>query len=444
MISRSILEWERLPYGESESTIPEALAARVASVARASIFSGSGGAGVLEHGRKDLRARGVVGVVAAQGCQLEILPKIEGSGDVHGPDRATLRHRLIHMLAIAQDIRIDAGAMARLGWQNDTLLELLIRLFCGKLTAAVKQGIPRQYVPVEADLPKMRGRLDLVRQFSRLAVSPNRLACRFDELSPDHALNQAMKAAVSRLARLACAPDNQRALRELAFVYADIGEVPAKALRWDAIVLDRTNRRWRELVTLARMLLGSRHQKTSAGSGEGHALLFEMNVLFEQYVSRLLGRALSGSGLRVSTQGGLRSCLFEGEVGRFQTRPDIIIRSGSEVVLIVDTKWKRVGSRIDDPKLGVSQADVYQLMAYGQLYNCDRSMLLYPHHAGFNQPDFQRAYSVGSPGHPRQLEVATIDVSAAASVVRQRLGVLVKSQHSGRSITGPTSTEIRL
>lgn len=34
---------------------------------------------------------------------------------------------------------------------------------------------------------------------------------------------------------------------------------------------------------------------------------------------------------------------------------------------VVDTKWKRISNRIDDLKHGVSQADVYQMMAYGQL-----------------------------------------------------------------------------
>ena len=44
--------------------------------------AGRGGGGVLEHGRKALRAGGVVGVIAAEGCALEILPKIDVPGEV--------------------------------------------------------------------------------------------------------------------------------------------------------------------------------------------------------------------------------------------------------------------------------------------------------------------------------------------------------------------------
>ena len=160
---------------------------------------------------------------------------------------------------------------------------------------------------------------------------------------------------------------------------------------------------------MARLFLGDRHQQTSAGQVDGYALLFEMNILFEEYVARLLARALARTDLTVSAQGGHRACLFEGETGRFRTRPDLIVRQGSRVALIIDTKWKRI-TRIDDPKLGVSQADVYQLMAYGRLYNCPHVVLLYPHHGGLPPEPILQQYSIATPGAMESLFVVTLDV----------------------------------
>ena len=183
---------------------------------------------------------------------------------------------------------------------------------CSKLADAVRQGLPQQYAERDDDLPALRGRLDVTRQFSTLAVSPQKLARRFDERSSDVALNQVMRATIGKLSRLAQAPDNQRTLRELSFAYADIAEIPPGALRWDLTVLDRTSTRWRELVALVRLFLCDRHQQTSAGASDGYALLFEMNVLFEEYVARLLGRALSGTDLRVTAQGATRTVFLTG------------------------------------------------------------------------------------------------------------------------------------
>lgn len=433
MIRRTIREWERIGYGSDGAEIPEAQADRLAAVARASVFSGRGGEGVLEHGRKGLRARGVVGVIATPGCQLEILPKIERGGETNVTD-ATLRARLIHMLAVTYDLPIEAGTMTQLGWQRDTVLELLIRLFCARLTDAVRQGMPRHYLEHEDELPALRGRLDVTRQFSTLAVSPQKLACRFDALSPDIALNQVMRAAVSKLSRLSAAPDNQRALRELNFVYADVADVPPSGLRWDRIVLDRTNRRWRDLLSLARLFLSDRHQQTSAGTIDGHALLFEMNVLFEQYVERVLSRALAGTGFRVSSQGGHLDCLYEGDMGRFRTRPDLVIRQGEQIALIIDTKWKRMTPRIDDPKQGVSQADVYQLMAYGRLYDCPNVMLLYPHHADLPTDPIRQSYSIAAKDADENLIVATLSLAGSQRDHKNALQQLIR-EYSGTAST---------
>ncbi len=426
MIRRTILEWETIKYGTASDEIPAHAADRIAAVATVSPLGGRGGGGVLEHGRSRLRAKGVVGVIAAEGCALEILPKIDFPGEDGAELTGRIRRRLVHMLAVALDLKIDAGQITALDWQRETLLEILIRLFSEKLVDAVRQGMPRRYVEHTDDLPVLRGRLDVMRQFTTLAAEPSRLACRYDALTADVALNRIMKAAVARLARIARNTDNQRRLHELAFAYADIAAVPVAALRWDEVVLDRTNSRWRELINLARLLLGERFQTTSAGGSSGFSLLFEMHTLFEEYVARMLKRALADTNLRVVSQGGRLYCLeTDDRRGLFQTRPDILVKCGEEIVQIIDTKWKRISPRVDDPKQGVAQGDVYQMMAYGQLYQCDRLTLLYPHHSAITRTDgIQAAHKVN--GMDRWLKMATVDVSRS-DMLCERLRTLACS-----------------
>lgn len=94
-----------------------------------------------------------------------------------------------------------------------------------------------------------------------------------------------MKMAVDRLIRASASAVNQRRLRELAFFYADIHSAPGRAVAWDSLTLDRTNSRWRELVELARLLLGDRFQTASSGPQSGFSLTFDMSRLFEAYVA---------------------------------------------------------------------------------------------------------------------------------------------------------------
>jgi 5-methylcytosine-specific restriction enzyme subunit McrC len=414
VIRRTILEWETIRYGNGSGEIPHNLADRAAAVAAASPLAGRGGSGILEHGRHALRARGVVGVVAANGVALEILPKIDIPGETGAQATGSIRRQLVHMLAVALDLKIDAGQITALDWQRETLLEILIRLFSIKLVDAVRQGMPRRYVEHADDLPALRGRLNVMRQFTALAVKPANLACRYDALTPDIALNRIMKAAIRRLSRIARTTDNQRRLRELAFAYTDIADIPVLALRWDEVVLDRTNHRWRELLSLARLLLGERFQTTSSGGREGFALLFEMNTLFEEYIARMLRRALVDTDRRVVSQGGRLYCLETTDRRHvFQTKPDILIKRGNTVLQVIDTKWKRIAARIDDPKQGVSQADVYQMMAYGRLYQCNKLTLLYPHHGELRSAEGSIGdYAVNF--SQDRLQVFSIDVSQSS------------------------------
>lgn len=183
------------------------------------------------------------------------------------------------------------------------------------------------YLGHEDDVSALRGTLDVPRQFTRHAANPGRLACRFDELSQDIALNRIMKAAVAHLFRMSRSAANLQRLREPAFVYADISEVPVSSLKWREVIIDRTNRAWQDLFGMARLFLRNQYQTTSSGKGQGTALLFEMNALFEEYVGRLVTRALTGTDFRVTLQGGRLFCLTSLEDARavFQTKPDILI-----------------------------------------------------------------------------------------------------------------------
>jgi 5-methylcytosine-specific restriction enzyme subunit McrC len=424
VIHRSVSEWGYLPVEpEAQGAFTRAHADRLIAVARATSLGGEDGAGVLTDHHQRLRAQQVVGVMAAPDCTLEILPKIEGLGDGNNEaSRTRIRGRLVHMLAVAHDLDLAVGEQTQLDTQRSTLLEILIGIFCRRLTEVLRHGMPRRYVDREDDLPALRGRLDVHRQFTVLAASPQRLACRYESFSQDIALNQVMRATVVRLSQLSVTAANQRRLRELIHLYADVAAVPVEALRWDAIVLDRTNHRWRAVRDLARLLLRGDYQTTSHGRASGFSLLFAMNDLFEAYVARVLARALRGSELNLVAQDRRLYCLTEpGGARRFQVRPDIVVRRGTEAVMVIDTKWKRVAARIDDPKQGVSQADVYQMMAYGRLYGCPSLMLLYPHHGGLSEAGETGRYHVV--GSDDELITATLDL--ARPDVRAQAGRLV-------------------
>lgn len=437
----AVREWGRIAVLDrpGEGGFGRAQANALIAAARAHPLGGDEGTAILQDHFRHLTAGQMVGVIAAPGCSLEILPKIDQLDTESIDGRRTVRERLVRMLDVALGLDIGEGAASAMARQSVGLLEILIRLFADKLLTETRRGLPRAYQQHEHDLPALRGRLNVVRQFTAHAVRPDRLACRFDALSSDIPLLQIMKACVLVLRRHARAAETVRELDELRFVLADIADVSLAALPWQAVRIDRTNRRWEALFGLARLFLKRSWQATHhhPSAEQGITLLFPMNDLFEAYVAALMRKSLRPARLTVETQGGGLFCLIE-EVAqgrpRFRTRPDIIVRDSQSTtpIAIVDTKWKRLSPKIEDSKHGVCQTDVYQMMAYQQLYACPNLLLLYPHHWGLGPEPFSADYMMqGSPG---RLLLRSIDVAQREAGIVADLGTMFRFQDARQTV----------
>ena len=260
MTHLTVHEWGRVQLDGSGFTRPQA--DTLLASARAHSLGGVDGTDILCDHHGFLRARQAVGVIAGRGCSLEILPKVDPQAA--DEQEETVRSRLVHMLDVALGLDLSSGEASALAHQANSLLEVFIALFADRLLAEVRHGLPRQYRAYEEDLRALRGKLDVVRQFTVHAVRPDRLACRFDALDVDVPLMQVMKACVLLLDRHARSSGTKRKLAELRFLLADVSDVRRGALPWRQIRIDRGSRRWRALLELARLNVVPRCRSTAA------------------------------------------------------------------------------------------------------------------------------------------------------------------------------------
>ena len=365
--------------------------------------------------KPSLLAGQVVGVLAVPGATVEILPKIEGEAS------GTVRQALTRMLAVAWNLPIADNEPTLLATQRTNLLEVLIGLFVDRLLVAVRRGLPHRYREKEDDLAFLRGKLDIPRQLARHAVRPDRLACRFEELSVDTPLNRVFKAAVTRLALMSGSATNLRLLAELAARFEFVGKssVPAR----EPVRLDRTNTAFHRLYQLAQALLGSEWQSTTHGSSEGFGLLFPMNDLFEAFVGRTMRATLAPRSVNLQHSGnyaleGDYAVEGNGERKRlFALRPDIVVDGD----IVIDTKWKSL--KAGEAMFGVKQDDVYQMLAYARAYQARRLVLLYPWHRDLPSVGTLRQWKV--PNSDTTFEIAAVDVGrpdAVGETLRQIVG----------------------
>ena len=350
---------------------------------------------VLSRTYHGLKAGQVVGILVIPGKTLEILPKIDG-------EDSNVRAVLIHMLAVAYNLRVVDGKLAALAVQQHDLLELLVRLFADQLLAAVRRGLPRRYISHEEDLKLLRGKLNVTRQITYLAFRPDLLACRFDELSEDTPLNRVLKAAVSRLTCITRSAANARLLAQLAAYLDFVGDSPNPLC--EPVRLDRTNTAFHDLYALACLFLQGDWQSTRSGDSLGFSLLFPMNDLFEKFIGQSLKRTLHRP---VYLQDRRHHVLTNTNGSSiFNLKPDAVINV-SDCSIILDTKWKSLTPDKQET-LGVKESDIYQILAYGQAYRATSLILLYPWRSEMVSEGISRDWIVT--GTTRHLYIATVNV----------------------------------
>lgn len=396
----SIREWGRFDIGQGGLTATEAERFATLAEAAAKVLRVPS-TGVLSRVHRGLKASQICGVLHAGGRTLEILPKIDG-------DAERSRAALLRMLAVVHDLPLSLTPEAQMARGRHDLLEALIGLFARDLLTALRQGAHRLYAPQAEDLPRLRGALDIRRQLTTLVAAPQRLACRYDELSPDTPLNRLLKAAARLAAQVSRADAHRRALTDALDRFEGVADIAAAP----PVRFDRASSRFRGLAGLARMFLSARRQRADAGAEDGIALLFPMNDLFEAFVGRLLQRHFGPGRVNLQVRG--RHALRGPDGPLFALRPDAVIDT-PEGPLIIDTKWKAL--KPEDAKLGVAQADVYQMLAYAEAWGRDgahpRVLLLYPHHAALGPEGLCAPWRTHGADLP--FEVASFDIGQDAA-----------------------------
>ncbi|MDP9225698.1 MAG: McrC family protein [Actinomycetota bacterium] len=253
--------------------------------------------------------------------------------------------------------------------------EVIIAEFARRVADLLRYGLHQGYVETEDDaLPALRGRLLVGRQLRVNFVRRERLACRYEEFTPDLLMNRALKLATFLATRFAYRDRRIRQqLDRNMHLFGGVSLVHLEAHAPRRVVLDRLTESYRLPLFLASLVIGSVTLEDRLGEEPFASYLVDMPTLFEQFVKEMLRRELAGTGFRVVAQE-KRALDVE---GRLSFIPDITIWRGSRCLAVLDTKYKpyvKLSTSAGKPVEG----DVNQVLVYGQALGAERVVLVYP------------------------------------------------------------------
>ncbi len=345
-----------------------------------------GKSSLFDWRHNEVLSRNYVGVVQVPGLTVEILPKIDRNRTDSAGGKILAQHNLLYMLSYTGNIPFEERELAGLKLEKMPLLEVLIRLFSNRLLEELRRGVDHAYVNREENLPRIKGKILMNRHLLVNAAHRERFYVGFDEFLDDTPLNRILKATSRRLISVSSNADTQRLLMETTAIFDEVGDIFPDTHHFDKVHLHRNNERFQALLDFSRIVWQGQSPNPSAGDSRTFSLLFPMEQLFELFIARYIRRHAEEFGFdRRDVHIQSESCtkyLLRDETSntlKFKLLPDLLVAKGKTAPqLILDTKWKCLKSDDEDKKNGVPQADMYQMYAYANRFNCTDNVLLYP------------------------------------------------------------------
>lgn len=326
-----------------------------------------------------------VGVIQIGTKRIEILPKLFNpernqslmtlSEEEREQLANTARKNLFSLLSFAGMIPYYKSGMSQYGKERD-FFEFLIALFLTDLETVIGPHFHHEYVNESDDLPHIKGKLNFQQQVVKLPSQLHRFSCTFDEFSIDNPLNRLIKATLLRIQELCKNEENKKKAFNFSSLMHEIQDEEINPAYLSQLHFNRLNEKFKGIVEFCWMILFGSTYSVEQGPLSYYALIFDMNLVFEKYITKLVRHSLQEYTFHYQEDLHLASDHYPHfTYARNKKRliPDIIVKERGVSVGIIDTKYKP-----DLSKGYISHADTYQMMAYCVANESDTALLLYP------------------------------------------------------------------
>ncbi len=327
----------------------------------------------IAKGGNALYTQQYVGIITTkQGDTLEIFPKIDMVKN--DDNNSTSKTVLLKMLASLNPKAFRQYDNASLSAEKSSILEIFITLFLQELSKLVKKGIKHDYMPVEGNFPFFKGKLNVAKQIQDNLIHKERFYIQFDERSMNVTENKIIKSTLLLLNQISSNFQNKAQIVKYLAMFDNVSPSYNPPIDFKQCQFNRANQYYQKPIEWCKIFLAKNSFNIYSGKHIAYALLFNMQDLFEAYVTKYFEQNYSN----VTSQKTWWHLLETPKL--HPLRPDIILGDKNNCI-ILDAKWKNYADK------DFSSGDLYQLYAYGKKYNTQHVCLVYPKSKKFNQAE---------------------------------------------------------
>lgn len=242
----------------------------------------------------------------------------------------------------------------------------LVSIFLNELEKIIQKGLPTEYVTFSQDLKFASGKINYAKSYKNILLkNEEAFSTEKDELSLETSLNRTLKAAFNKIKKVTDQKDILSTIsKRLSSVSNNYRETDLQN-----VVINTKNYYCKNAFLYAKLILEESHFD-SVGNFGGESFLINSDLLFEQYVKKIL--------FTLTPDKYFTDWNMEKQYGMYQSisknyKPDILYKysfNDNKSLAIIDVKNKF--SSI------YKNADVYQMLFYSGMLNSKKIILCYP------------------------------------------------------------------
>lgn len=302
-----------------------------------------------------------VGALQTGDLTIEILPKADRE---KSPDSKLWQSILLDLLRECKLIKMESLTHAALRLRPNAILDLYVEIFLTEVERLLHEGLVKSYQRQEANLPILKGRLVVPKHIRKNHVQKDRFYVDFEKYDYNHLFNQLIFKGLLILEKVIKKPVLVEKLRQIRAVFPKVNEITVSEKDFEQLKLHRQTQRYATALDIARLLILNYAPDISTGKNHVLAILFDMNLLWEEFIYRQL-KKVQNEGFQISRQ--QQKPFWQ----RRYLRPDILVKFADKNV-VIDTKWKVL------KRVSPSMEDLRQMYVYHQYFEAEKSVLIYP------------------------------------------------------------------
>ena len=274
--------------------------------------------------------------------------------------------------------------------KNFPILEIFITSYIKEAEGLYKYGVKSDYTLKEENISFLKSKLKVDLNLKYNLTNRAKFYCEFSEYSPNIAANRLVKTTLIKLLKITSSHYNFLSINKI-LTHVEEVEI-SQSISEDLAQVKSMNRllsNYKKLIMWSEIFLNNRSFTNFTGDNLNMAILFPMEVVFQDYIAYLFGKYSEGYKIRVQEK---KYFLVEKhkENGQFRLKPDIVVdQENRSMEKIVDTKWKLLDQYAQKKNYNITSADMYQLYAYGKKYThystSPSLILLYPNNPNFTE-----------------------------------------------------------